>query len=493
MDFQIPNFLPAAAELTQAGVIVALLLVISFCRRATGAAVAYWVSLLTLFGLAVYHVFTMDLVDFTFGHMFFDDPVGDLLKALTCLLAGLILIYGRRYLRERDMDSAEYYLVMLLAVLGICVLVSAGSLVTVYLGLELLSLASYALVALDRDSVRSTEAAMKYFVLGALASGLLLYGMSMVYGATHSLDLIDIANALGGNGGPVEVNRTVLLFGLVFLVAGVSFKLGVVPFHMWIPDVYEGSPTVVTQFIASAPKLAAFAMAYRLLVIGMWDLADYWQRMLLLVGIASIVLGNLSAIAQTNLKRMLAYSGISHMGFMVLGLACGRMTGMRSINPDAYSSSLFYAVTYALTAIAAFGVMMVLSRRGFDAERIEDFKGLNKRSSWWAGMMAVVMFSMAGIPFFVGFFSKFYILHSLMAAGYLWAAIVAVLMSLIGAFYYLRIVKVMFFDEPSDVSPITEGPIVKGLLSLNILCVAILGMFPGFLMKVCAVLISVSL
>ncbi|WP_026258873.1 NADH-quinone oxidoreductase subunit NuoN [Uliginosibacterium gangwonense] len=496
MDFQIPNFLPASAELFQAGVIVALLLVISFCRRATGAAVAYWVSLVTLLALATYHIATIDAVDFTFGKMFFDDPVGDVIKCAACLCVALALIYGRRYLRDRDLDSPEYYLIIMLATLGICVLVSAGSLITVYLGLELLSLSSYALVAVDRDSVRSTEAAMKYFVLGALASGLLLYGMSMIYGATQTLDIVDIARALSASNPGPEINRTVLLFGLVFLVAGLAFKLGVVPFHMWIPDVYEGAPTAVTLFIASAPKLAAFAMAYRLLVIGMWDLSEYWQRMLLIVGVASIVLGNVTAIAQTNLKRMLAYSGISHMGFMVLGLVCGRMAGVHNwggYNYNAYSSSLFYALTYAVTALATFGVILLLSRQGFESERIEDFKGLNKRSSWWAGMMAILMFSMAGIPFFVGFFAKFYILHTLISAGYLWVAVVAVLASLVGAFYYLRVVKVMFFDEATDLSPIGGSTCVKGILSFNSLLIAALGLFPDVLMHICAVLVGASL
>jgi len=493
MDFQIPNFLPATAEIFQAGMALVILLIISFCKRSVAASVAFWLSLLTLLSVGVYHLLTMNQVDFAFGQMFFDDPVGDVLKSAASFCVALTLIYGRRYLIDRNLDSAEYYIILLLAALGICVLVSAGSLVTVYVGLELLSLATYALVAIDRDSVRSTEAAMKYFVLGALASGLLLYGMSMIYGATQSLGLIDVARALSPDAMDPQVNRTVLMFGLVFVVAGVAFKLGVVPFHMWIPDVYEGAPTAVTLFIASASKLAAFAMAYRLLAISMWDLADHWQKMLMFVGLASIVLGNLAAIAQTNLKRMLAYSGISHMGFLVLAMASGVVQGNRSFIYNAYSGALFYSLTYALTSLAGFGIILLMSRQGFESENLDDFKGLNRRSSWWAGMMAVVMFSMAGIPFFVGFFAKFYVLQAVVSAGHLWLAVAAVMMSLVGAYYYLRVVKIMFFEDPVDVTPIAAGIGVRTLLSVNALAIALLGLFPGILMQFCVVVVHGSL
>jgi NADH-quinone oxidoreductase subunit N len=491
MNFQIPNFLPAIAEIFQASMALLILLIISFCRHSARASrIAFWLSLTTLLAVGAYHFLYFAEIDFAFGQMFFDDPIGDVLKSAASFCVAAVLIYGRRHLQERNLESPEYYIIVLLAALGICVLISAGSLVTIYVGLELLSLASYALVALDRDSVRSTEAAMKYFVLGALASGLLLYGMSMVYGATQSLNLLDIAIALSPDNMDLQVSRTVLLFGLVFLMAGIAFKIGLVPFHMWIPDVYEGAPTPVTLFIASTPKLAAFAMAYRLLAIGMWDLAEHWQRMLLIVGMSSIVLGNLAAIAQTSFKRMLAYSGISHMGFMVLGLASGVLQGSQGF---AYSSALFYVLTYALTALAAFGILLLFSRNGRELESIEDFKGLGKTNGWWAGMMAVVMFSMAGIPFFVGFFSKFYILQALMSAGHLWLAVAAVMMSLVGAFYYLRVVKVMFFDASTEACTVAAGFGVRSMLSANVLAIAVIGIFPGLLMKICSSVVLLSM
>lgn len=488
MEFQIPNFLPAATETFVAVMALILLLVVPFARG-RGTTIGFYGAQFTLIAAAVMHLRMMDGVNFTFGQMFLDDPLGDLLKAGACLAVAAVLLYGRRYLAERRLESGEYYIIVLFAALGINVLISAGSLISVYIGLELLSLASYALVAIDRDSARSTEAAMKYFVLGALASGLLLYGMSMVYGATQSLNIIDVARALYEQ----QANRTILLFGLAFLVAGISFKLGVVPFHMWIPDVYHGAPTAVTLFVSSAPKLAAFAMAFRLLAVGMWDLADHWQRMLMFVGLASIVLGNIAAIAQTNLKRMLAYSGISHMGFLVLALMSGVINGDRGFVHNAYAASTFYALTYVLMTLAAFGVMLLMSREGFEAEDIIDFRGLNKRSSWWAGMMAIVMFSMAGIPFFVGFFSKFFVLQAVIAAGYMWLAIVAVMMSLIGAYYYLRVVKTMYFDEPVETMPLASGRGVKLVLSVNVLAIAVLGLFPGMLMQLCVVIVQNSL
>ena len=488
MEFQIPNFLPAITEICIAAAALLLLLVVPFAKRGA-ATIGFYMSEFVLIAAAVMHITMMNGVDFTFGQMFFDDPLGDLLKAGACAAAALVLLYGRRYLIDRKLETGEYYVMVLFAVLGINVLISAGNLITIYIGLELLSLASYALVAIDRDSARSTEAAMKYFVLGALASGLLLYGMSMVYGAAQSLDIIDVARALYEQ----QANRTILLFGLAFLVAGISFKLGVVPFHMWIPDVYQGAPTAVTLFISSAPKLAAFAMAFRLLAVGLWDLAEHWQRMLMFVGLASIVLGNLSAIAQTNLKRMLAYSGISHMGFLVLAMMSGVINGDRGFVHNAYAASTFYALTYVLMTLGAFGIMLLMTRAGFEAESISDFKGLNKRSRWWAGMMAIVMFSMAGIPFFVGFFSKFFVLQAVIAAGYLWLAVAAVAMSLIGAFYYLRIVKVMYFDEPTDSAVIEAGFGTKLALSINVLAIAIIGLFPGMLMQVCVVIVQNSL
>jgi NADH-quinone oxidoreductase subunit N len=330
---------------------------------------------------------------------------------------------------------------------------------------------------------------MKYFVLGALASGLLLYGISMVYGATGTLEITQVAQALAQG----AVNKTILVFGLVFLVAGVAFKLGVVPFHMWIPDVYHGAPTPVTLFIASAPKLAAFAMVIRLLVNGLFFLAPDWQQMLMILAVLSMAIGNLAAIAQTNIKRMLAYSAISHMGFMLLGMVSGVVGGDARFALNAYSSSMFYMVAYVITSVAGFGMILLLARAGFESDSLDDFKGLNKRSPWFASMMMVVMLSMAGIPFFVGFFAKFAVLQAVVAAGYMWLAIAAVLFSLIGAFYYLRVVKLMYFDAPLDETPIAAGFDTKLLLSANGLAVALLGLFPQTLMYLCAVALVRSL
>jgi NADH-quinone oxidoreductase subunit N len=354
--------------------------------------------------------------------------------------------------------------------------------VSLYIGLELMSLSLYALVAADRDSARSSEAAMKYFVLGALASGLLLYGMSMVYGATGSLELSAIAQSIYHQAD----NKTVLLFGLVFIVAGIAFKLGVVPFHMWVPDVYHGAPTAVTLLIASAPKIAAFAMAMRLLVNGMFDLAGQWQSMLMFLAVLSIILGNVAAIAQSNLKRMLAYSGISHMGFVLLGLLAVVVDGDLPFALKAYSSALYSAVAYGFMTLCAFGMIILLSRAGFEAENIDDFKGLNKRSSWFAAVMMIVMFSMAGIPFFIGFFAKLAVLQAVVAAGHIWLAVLAVMMSVIGAFYYLRVVKVMYFEDPVDTSPISASADLRVMISANGLAIAVLGLMPQALMSLCA-------
>lgn len=330
---------------------------------------------------------------------------------------------------------------------------------------------------------------MKYFVLGALASGLLLYGMSMLYGATGSMEFSGIAQAIYHQ----SANSTVLVFGLVFVMAGLAFKLGVVPFHMWVPDVYQGAPTAVTLMIASAPKLAAFAMAMRLLVYGLFEMAEHWQSMLMFLAVLSIVLGNIAAIAQTNIKRMLAYSGIAHMGFVLLGLLSGVVDGDRHFALNAYSSAMFYAVAYVMMSLASFGMIILLSRAGFEAENIDDFKGLNQRSSWFALMMLIIMFSMAGVPFFIGFFAKLSVLQAVVAAGYIWLAVLAVVMSLIGAFYYLRVVKVMYFDAPEDSAPIHAPADVKVMLSVNGLAIAVLGLLPQGLMSLCAYALIASL
>jgi NADH-quinone oxidoreductase subunit N len=407
--------------------------------------------------------------------------MGNLLKMLTYVAVAACLVYSRAYMSDRDLLRGEFFVLTLFAMLGMMVMISANHFLTLYLGLELLSLCLYAMVALNRDSASSTEAAMKYFVLGALASGLLLYGMSMIYGATGSLDISAVAKALEG-GRPV---KNLLVFGLVFVVAGLGFKLGVVPFHMWIPDVYHGAPTAVTLFIGSAPKLAAFAMAIRLLVNGLLALAVDWQQMLVIMSVLSMAIGNLAALAQTNIKRMLAYSTISHMGFMLLGLLSGVVNNNWLNAADAYSAAMFYAVVYVLMSLGAFGMVILLSRAGFEAENLSSFKGLNQRSPWFAFIMLLVMFSLAGIPPTAGFYAKFSVLQATIAAGQVWLAVVAVMFSLIGAFYYLRVVKLMYFDDAQDSSPVTAQLDMGVLLSANGLAVLLLGILPGPLMQLC--------
>ena len=428
---------------------------------------------------------------YTFNNMYVGDLLSDLLKLALYLSVIVVLFYSRRYIQERPaMAKGEYYTLTLFATLGMMVMISANHFLTVYIGIELLSLSLYAMVALNRDSVTSTEAAMKYFVLGALASGLLLYGMSMIYGATGTLEISAVAERLFS----AQANKTILGFGIVFLVSGIAFKLGVVPFHMWIPDVYHGAPTSVTLFIGSAPKLAAFAIVIRVLVNGLLVASPEWQAMLLILSVLSMAVGNFAAVAQTNLKRMLAYSAISHMGFMLLGMVTGVVGGDARYALNAYSSAMFYVVTYVLTSAGAFGMIMLLARSGFESDEISDFAGLNKRSPWFAAMMMMIMFSMAGIPFFVGFFAKFSVLQAVVATGNLWLAIAAVFFSLVGAYYYLRVVKVMYFDPPPANSARIEASLdVKILLSANALGVAALGIFPQTLMSLCAVSLLRSL
>jgi NADH-quinone oxidoreductase subunit N len=491
-NFVMPDFYPAAPELFLAAMACLILLVDLFIGP-TRRWITAVLTMLTLVGCAAITYFTFDgSSSLTFGNMFVDDPLADFLKLLTYIAVAVTLIYGRGYMVARDLDKGEFYLLILFATLGIMVMISAYSFLSLYLGLELMSLALYGLVAIDRDSARATEAAMKYFVLGSLASGLLLYGMSMIYGATGTLELGGVAQAIRDG----AANRTVLLFGLVFLVAGIAFKLGVVPFHMWIPDVYHGAPTAVTLFIGSAPKFAAFAMALRLLVSGMFELAAQWQLMLMLMAVLSIAIGNLAAIAQTNIKRMLAYSAISHMGFMLLALMSG-VAGDQQIDPmalvNAYSSAMYYAVAYVLMSLGSFGMILLLSRAGYEAEDLEDFKGLNRRSPWFAAVMATLMFSMAGIPFFVGFFAKFSVLLAALAAGHLVVVVIAVMFSLVGAYYYLRVVKLMYFDPPTDVAPIEAGLDMRLLISANGLAVALLGIFPDTLIWLCRTVVVTSL
>jgi NADH-quinone oxidoreductase subunit N len=479
--FLTPDLYPAMPELFLLVMACIILLVDAFLVRTqrwlTGA-----LTLITLLGCALITYQTMDgQVVLTFSNMFVDDLLGDFLKLVTYFAVIVVIIYSRDYLAARQLDKGEYYLLVLFATLGMMVMISAAHFLTIYLGLELLSLSLYALVAIDRDSPRATEAAMKYFVLGALASGLLLYGMSMVYGATGTLEIGGVAQALHLG----IANKTVLVFGLVFIVSGIAFKLGAVPFHMWVPDVYQGAPTPITLLIASAPKLAAFAITMRMLVYGLFEIAEHWQLMLMLLAMLSIALGNLAAIAQTNIKRMLAYSAISHMGFMLLGLMSGTVGADRHFALNAYSSSMYYAIAYVIMSLGSFGVILLLSRAGYEAEHLDDFKGLNQRSPWFAAVMMSLMFSMAGVPFFVGFFAKFSVLLAAVDAGHIAVAVFAVMFSLVGAFYYLRVVKLMYFDAPVDAAPIVAAPDVRFLLSLNGAAVVLLGIFPDSLISLC--------
>ncbi|MBT9519942.1 MAG: NADH-quinone oxidoreductase subunit NuoN [Dechloromonas sp.] len=482
-NFVVPNLLPAAPEIFLTVMALAILM-IDLLVKDSRRTVIFVLTQLTLIGCAAIQFATSTGdISYTFSNMFVDDLMSDLLKLFLYMTMVIVMFYSRGYVIDRDsMNKGEYYVLALFATLGMMVMISANHFLTIYIGLELLSLSLYAMVAMNRDSVQSTEAAMKYFVLGALASGLLLYGMSMIYGATGTLEITGIAERLYGGG----VNKSVMVFGLVFLVAGLAFKLGVVPFHMWIPDVYHGAPTSVTLLIGSAPKLAAFAIVMRLLVNGLITMAADWQAMLIILSVLSMAIGNLAAIAQTNLKRMLAYSAISHMGFMLLGIVTGVVSGDARYALNAYSSAMFYVIAYVLMSAGTFGMILLMSRAGFEAENIEDFKGLNKRSPWFAGIMLMLMFSMAGVPFFIGFFAKFSVLQAVVAAGYMWLAIVAVLFSLIGTFYYLRVVKVMYFDAPADDTPLAAPMDMRILISANGLAVAALGIFPQVIMSLCA-------
>ncbi len=421
------------------------------------------------------------------------DPMGHLLGFFACVAVLVSLVYGRPYAADRELLKGELFTLSLFALLGILVMIAANNFLVVYLGLELMSLSLYAMIALRRDHAVSTEAAMKYFVLGALASGFLLYGLSMMYGATGSLDHGEVYKAIAVG----QINKQVLVFGLVFVVAGLGFKLGLVPFHMWVPDVYHGAPTAVTLMVAGAPKLAAFAITFRLLVEGMIELAADWQQMLIVLSVGSMVIGNLAAIAQTNLKRMLAYSAIAQLGFMLLGFTVSKISGNTFSAANGYSSSMFYLVTYLLTTLCTFGVIMLMARQGFEADQIADLKGLNQRSPLLAAIMGVCMFSLAGIPPTVGFYAKLAVLQALVSTnltGYIVLAVVAVLLSLIGAFYYLRVVKAMYFDDAEATAPLLPtGGGVRALLAANGAAVLLFGLLPGGLMGWCADAVRLAL
>ncbi len=474
-----PDLMPALPEmflLTMACIILLADLFISDKNRVF----TYLLSLATL-GVTAALTVAMHTPEpvYTFDGSFVSDTMGDVLKVFVYLVTAVAFIYSRDYLLARNIFKGEYFVLGLFAVLGMMVLISAHSMLTIYLGLELLSLSLYAMVAFQRDSSKATEAAMKYFVLGALASGMLLYGMSLIYGITGTLDIGGVHTAIIGL---EDSKQMVLGLGLVLVIVGMAFKLGAVPFHMWMPDVYHGAPTAVTLFISTAPKIAAFAMIMRLLVEGLGDLHAQWRDILIIMAVLSMLVGNVIAIAQTNIKRMLAYSTISHVGFLLLGILAGTQAG--------YSASMFYVIVYALMGMGGFGVIILLSRSGFEADKLDDFKGLNDRSPWFAFIMMILMFSMAGVPPALGFYAKLAVLQAVIGAGLAWLAVVAVIFSIIGAFYYLRIIKLMYFDKAEDTNPIETSTDMKVVLSANGLGILFLGLAPGSLLALCTAAIG---
>lgn len=474
MNFQVPNFFLATPEIWVL-VMACVVLVVDVYGRGTERNAAYVLTLLTL---AVAAVLTVTLYSdqrmLAFNDTYIADSMGTVLKMFIYLVTAATFIYSRDYLRERQLYQGEFYVLGLFGVLGMMIMVSAHSFLTIYLGLELLSLSLYALVALRRDNADATEAAMKYFVLGALASGMLLYGMSIIYGVTGSLDIGQVAERLPQ---VLQHKELVLAFAVVFVIVGLAFKLGAVPFHMWIPDVYHGAPTPMTLFIGTAPKIAAFAMVMRLLVEGLGELHAHWRDILIVLAVLSMGAGNIIAIAQTNVKRMLAYSTISHVGFLLLGILSGTING--------YVSSMFYVLVYAVMSAGGFGMILLLSRAGFEADRLEDFKGLNDRSPWYAFMMLILMFSMAGVPPTLGFYAKLAVIQSLVDVKLTWLAVTAVVFSIIGAFYYLRMIKLMYFDRATETAPLRSALDLRAVISANALAVLALGLFPGPLMDLC--------
>lgn len=471
MNFVTPDFMPAMPEIFLLTMVCAILIIDLFLKDDSRGA-TYMLSLIALIATAFlsFSNYSQETVT-TFNGSFILDPMATILKIAICIVVIAVFIYAKDYLRDRNIYKGEYFILGLFGVLGMMVMVSAGNFLTVYLGLELLSLSMYAMIAMQRDSAVASEAAMKYFVLGAIASGMLLYGMSMVYGVTGSLDLATINQAVS------TADRVVMSFGLVFIILGVAFKLGAVPFHMWMPDVYQGSPTSVTLYISSAPKIAAFAMMFRLLVDGLSDMHADWQMILIILSVLSMVLGNIIAIVQTNLKRMFAYSTIAHVGFIVMGVLTGTQAG--------YGASMFYAIVYAIMSVGGFGMIALLSRAGFEADNIDDFKGLNQKSPWFAFIMLAILFSMAGVPPFLGFWAKISVLQEAVNSDLLWLALVGVITSIIGAFYYLRVVKVMYFDKPVDNTPIHASMDIRMALSINGVAILALGLYPTVLITLC--------
>jgi NADH-quinone oxidoreductase subunit N len=481
MNFMQPDFAPAYAEIFLL-IMVCVVLLADLAWGKKSPHIAYVLAQVALAGcLFITFATSSPAVVHTFSGMFVDDPMADILKMLVYGTVSAVLVYSRSYISQRGLLSGEFFSLALFATLGMMVMISASHFLTLYLGLELLSLSLYAMVALRRDLASATEAAIKFFVLGALSSGFLLYGMSMIYGSTGSLDIGRVAEVIRSG----AVNHYVLVIGVVFIVAGISFKLSAAPFHMWAPDVYEGGSTAVVLFIGSAPKLATFGFIMRLLVEGLGEMASDWQGMLIILAVMSMAIGNFAAIAQTNIKRMLAYSTISHMGFVLLGVL--------SADENGYSSAMFYVVVYVLMTLGMFGIIMLLSRAGFEADNLDDFKGLNRRNPWYAFITLLLMFSMAGIPPTVGIYAKLSVLQAVLGAGHIWLAVLAVLLSLVGVFYYLRIVKLMYFDEPTTDALIEPQHDVKLLISANGLAILGFGLLPQVLMALCAYAIQHSI
>jgi len=468
-----PLYSLALPEMVMLSMICIILLLDLFLNERTRV-ITYLLTQATLAGLAIYTVMNFAGVEkvTTFSDSFVRDAMGDVLKISIYVIGILVFAYSRDYLKARDLYKGEYFVLGLLGILGMMIMISSYSFLSMYLGLEVLALSMYAMVAFNRDNAQASEAAIKYFVLGAIASGMLLYGMSMIYGVTGEIGFTNIFEYVKTNGASLTLS-----FGLVFIIIGIAFKLGAVPFHMWVPDVYEGAPTSVTMYLGSIPKIAAFAMMMRILSDGLQPLFVNWQELLIVLAVLSMAIGNIVAIAQTNLKRMLAYSTIAHVGFILLGVL--------TATPEGYSAAMFYTIIYAFTAVAAFGMILVMSRKGFEAENLDDYKGLNERSPWFAFVVMLVMFSLAGVPPTVGFFAKLLVLQAAIGAEFTWLALVAVFFSIIGAFYYIRIIKLMYFDKAEDTHKIAASNDTKVLISINGVTILALGLYPFALIEIC--------
>ena len=473
------SYIAAAPEMTLLGlicvVLVADLFVVEEHRILT-----FWMTIVSL-GITLWVLLATapEARTLVFSGSYVSDPLSQVLKIAVTGFVAVSFVYGRDYLRMNDLDRGEYYVLGLFGLLGMMIMISANSLLTMYLGLETLALSLYALVAIDRTNVTSAESAMKYFVLGAIASGALLYGISWIYGVTGSIQFDEIAAALSSD---PQMNRLPIWFGLAFVIVGIAFKFGAVPFHMWLPDVYHGARSPVTLYIASAPKIAAFALTMRILVDALGELHDVWSDMIMVVAVLSLLLGNIVAIAQTNIKRLLAYSTIAHVGFILLAIYCGTSEG--------YAAALFYTLTYVVSAVGAFGMVVLLSRRGYEAENLVDFKGLNARSPWFALMMMLFMLSMAGIPPLIGFFGKLNAISAVLGGGYTGLAVLMMLASVVGLFYYLKVVWYMYFEEAEDQAVLQAKPDARLVMSLNGVAVLALGIVPGWLWALCLAVLS---